>query len=415
MIEDFIDSALIIDDKESEIKELKLLLNKLEIFAKHYLPSELKQNGPVLKNRKIIFLDLYVEPDKSLIPNISIIRSILKKRIGKDFGTYGIILWTKHPEDIISFKEKIANDAQSYTLPLFIACIAKTKYLESGNYDDLMQDINLELKKNVAASFFIYWSSLVAKGKDQSITNIYSLIPNYINQELDLKFVLLKLAQNYTGIPEAKLIDYNLEHDAIKAFSDMLHGEIINRFNSSINLFENIDKIKFSGNPDEEKVIFAALNSALLLDFSNINQNIVIPGNVYKVIDDHSFFSLEDAPPSSTKIIIEVTPPCDFSIDKKAKRSRVLGGFYVSNKIAKTQIDKYGKENFYKELSNININDIKQQIIRFDYRYFGSLNEEDLKNPSKYKLIFRVKDKLFADILQKLSSHTARLGLSVIK
>jgi hypothetical protein len=54
-------------------------------------------------------------------------------------------------------------------------------------------------------------------------------------------------------------------------------------------------------------------------------------------------------------------------------------------------------------------------MVRFDFRYFGSVDEDDLKNETKYKLLFRTRDKLFADILQKLSSHTARLGLPIIK
>ena len=50
----------------------------------------------------------------------------------------------------------------------------------------------------------------------------------------------------------------------------------------------------------------------------------------------------------------------------------------------------------------------------FDLRYFGMLDESDLQDANKYKIIFKAKEKLFADILQKLSSYNARLGLSVI-
>jgi len=37
-----------------------------------------------------------------------------------------------------------------------------------------------------------------------------------------------------------------------------------------------------------------------------------------------------------------------------------------------------------------------------------------LKNSLEYKIIAKAKDKLFADVLQKLSSHTARLGIAIL-
>ena len=41
-------------------------------------------------------------------------------------------------------------------------------------------------------------------------------------------------------------------------------------------------------------------------------------------------------------------------------------------------------------------------------------SDENLKDDSKYRIIFRAKSKLFADILQKYSSYSARLGISNI-
>jgi hypothetical protein len=55
------------------------------------------------------------------------------------------------------------------------------------------------------------------------------------------------------------------------------------------------------------------------------------------------------------------------------------------------------------------------QMIVFDFRYFGMIKEDELKNAAQYQILFRTKDKLFADIIQKFSSHIARLGLAIIK
>ena len=42
------------------------------------------------------------------------------------------------------------------------------------------------------------------------------------------------------------------------------------------------------------------------------------------------------------------------------------------------------------------------------------IDDKDLKDASKYKILFRANPKLFADIIQKFSSHAARLGLSIV-
>ena len=51
----------------------------------------------------------------------------------------------------------------------------------------------------------------------------------------------------------------------------------------------------------------------------------------------------------------------------------------------------------------------------FDFRNIYAENDENLNDTSLYKLLFTVKHRLFADILQKFSSHAARLGLSIVQ
>lgn len=86
-------------------------------------------------------------------------------------------------------------------------------------------------------------------------------------------------------------------------------------------------------------------------------------------------------------------------------------------KSLKKQIEnlKCKKECFYSEIYPvITPEDTVPQILILDFRYFGSEEDTNLKEAKKYKILFRAKPKLFADIIQKFSSHAARLGLSVI-
>jgi hypothetical protein len=122
---------------------------------------------------------------------------------------------------------------------------------------------------------------------------------------------------------------------------------------------------------------------------------------------------MNEAPIGAIKIIVEVTPPCDFAVDKKGDISKVLGGFFTKNPIDPKV---FNKPVFYNFLQGVTLqgNDTPQNFI-FDYRKSGSVLETDLKDEKKYKLLCRFKDKLFADIIQKSSAHTARLGIPFIK
>lgn len=460
MIEEFIDSALIIDDKEDEIAPLKSLLEQKDIWVKHHLPTDLQKQTTVFKNRKIVFLDLYIDETKELIPNIALIRNIFSKVIGKNFGTYGIILWTKHIAEIDEFKKRISGDSNDYDLPMFILGLDKTTYMKSGNYNVIFNDIDAKLKESTAAQFFMEWSTIVRSGKDKAIQNVYSLIKDYNIQEENLKFVLCQLAQNYTGIPYSKATGYPLHIDAYKAFNDMLHYEVSNAPKSGTDIFSKPENIFFKGTTtstlpylysiknyikgkmDDKEIkkdnvlltkaqkkeadnkknidsieneihtIYAEVNAKLLLESANINQKFVIPGNVYKIVNDSPIkLDNDEMPANSTPIVLELTPPCDFA-QLKMKVPKCVGGYLTDF----TNYDSGSKDYLYKEIWPIKLEgEASLKMIVFDFRYFGMIPENDLKDETKYKILFRTKDKLFADILQKFSSHIARLGLAIIK
>lgn len=445
MIEEFIDSALIIDDKKEEVSGLKDLLLNNDILVNLFTPDEIK--GKIIKPRKIVFLDLYISKTTTeLRGNISEIRALFKKSIGKNFGAYGVVVWSAHVEQSGELREKMKEDENEYTLPLFIVGLDKNKYIKSGKFDEVFIDLNGEIKKNIPASFFIHWDTMVKKGKDSAITNIYSLVKDSDWRNENLKSMLFQLAKNYTGIPYEELTDYPLHIDAFKSFSDMLIYEINNQPLPE-NFFGNYDQLSFTNKidgkvcckkinyPDEYLVdevvskkvepninvlnkldkelegIYSNINAKLLIDQSNLSQTKILPGNVYQIISE-SPFKINSLPANAVPIVIEITPPCDFS-QKNAINPRCIGGFLCD--ISKSVKDKYKKEYYYKEIWPIKfVGKENAQLIIFDFRYFSSLDKDELKNDTKYKLIFRAKDKLFADILQKLSAHIARLGLAII-
>lgn len=416
MIEHFLDSAIIIDDKEHEIANLVKILEEKDIWVKHHLPEPLKARKTAFKPCKMIFLDLMLEENKDITNNISIIRNLFKAIIGKSFGNYGIVVWSKHSENTNLLKEKMGNDKDAYTSPLFIVGVDKTKYLKQNNYDSLLKDIDDVLMTDTGASFFLYWDKLVDNGKIETIQNIYSTIPFSANADNDLKYLLYKLALNQTGIPAKYTGNYKLENDVVKALADMLHYEVVHMHKSDLTfLGANPETLSFSGSDEVKQKLFAQINSRLFLDFKNLDQHYVIPGNVYEVLSKNGLFEIDKMPASAKRIVVEMTPPCDFAVDKKSSMSKVLGGFYIHN-ITDADKKKFAKEFYYKELDALIIEATGEpQFIRFDFRYTSAINETELHDVTKYKLLFRFKDKLFADILQKMSSYSARLGIPMLK
>lgn len=428
MIQDFITSALIIDDDENEVKKLIEYLELKDIWVKHFTPTELDKRETVFNNRKLIFLDLYLDNAKDLKANISKIRSYFSKFIGINFGSYGIVLWTKHADEANSFLDKIYNNGDKYTLPIFVVALEKNEYLRKNDFSSILEDLELILEKNISSSFFIEWNKAVQKGSDETISRLYNLFDSDRKRKQHLEYVLYKLALNYTGIPETEINNYDLQRDLVKSLMDTLQFEISTNYKNIKELFSTPKSLNFNDSKEEKIKIFSELNSFLLLDTHNLNQDYPIPGNIYQISDNQNqlyitslvkrknnndeVIDLSDK--INKRIVLEITPPCDFSQAKKQRQSRLIGGIVLD--FDNTVKDYFNGGGFYNDLYPIVISPFtKPQMIIFDFYKFQTINEVELKDKNKYEIIIKAKDKLFADILQKISSHTARLGIANLK
>ena len=262
------------------------------------------------------------------------------------------------------------------------------------------------------------------------------------NKNKHLEAILYTLALNYTGIPSKNIGNYNLQKDLIKSLMDSLQAEVSNNFKEVKNLFLQPNSLSYPAE-DEKAKVFSKLNSLLLLDFDNLSQNTILPGNIYEVvenenpiyfndfyykeneikIDEHIDFSTSKKNPSEKemldhknikRIAIELTPPCDFALRKKQFQSRLVGGIILDDD-KKLLVKYFNTEGFYHFIHPVFIKGVdKPQMIIFDFYRFQTIKEDDLKDISKYIIIAKAKEKLFADVLQKLSSHTARLGIAIM-
>ncbi len=434
MLKEFITSALIIDDKQSDIEGLMNYLNEQDIWAKHFTPEQLdKIIGPI-NNRKLIFLDLFLDEGDKLEGNISKIRKYFTNVLGLNYGSYGIILWSKDPEKSKEFTSKIFNTGGKYTRPLFVVSLDKVKYLKSNDYSTLLIDLEKELLNDVSASFFIEWNKAVKKGSDNTISTLYNLFDSNEKKTKHLESVLFSLACNFTGIPESNLKDYDLQKDLVKSLMDTLQFEVSNSYINTPQLFaKEPDKLIYNETPEERNIVYSKLNSLLLLDFQNLFQDSPIPGNIYEITDSESALYIKDVvykkkiedidihldfkDLAKRRICIEITPPCDFAQNKKQTFSRIVGGIQMdfNKEILRGSNSPFKTENYYTFLYPVKIEGYENpQMIIFDFYRFQTVKEDELKNPAKFKIIMKAKDKLFADLIQKLSAHTARLGIAIL-
>lgn len=417
MITDFIDSVIIIDDNEEEIEELAKKLQEEDISVRiqkvNPQDKQFKDIIPLKKYRQLIFMDLSLDDRIDIKNNISTkIRPILLKILPKTKGCYGLVVWSKHTEDISILKEKLLKDKDKYCLPMFIVPFDKSKYLQNG-YNTILNDLNDTLQNDKATCFFVNWMSSVKYASGKAISDIYTLVPDYDKQKTELMYILYKMALNHTGIPNDQIEEYDLTTDAYKAFDELLYSDLINQQNkSSVNIFSSVPQNPYAGQEDSKNEIYSKINSKLFIDTININQKIVVPGNVYEIVNP----SIVKPELPNNKIVvkkyiaIELTPPCDFSQKKKIS-SRLIKGLLCDIQYK----EKFKKEYYYKDMFPLMIDKTTNLQLVLDFRYLEVIEDPKLQDESQYKVLFRVSPKLFADILQKFSSSYARLGLSKIE
>jgi len=417
-ITDNLKSVLIIDDNYDEIKSLESILDDEGIYHTYYTPDDIRGIQKQLKNHQIIFMDFSLDDTKKEAENISLIRKILKTICHFNFGSYGLVLWTKHIENINLLKEKLSQDTKTnrYISPLFIIGLDKLPYIKDG-YNELWSDLNSELLKNKAATFFFNWRNSVESGADAALNKIYQLVPNYKEQNSHFLYMLYQIAKNHSGIPGNELEVYEgMYKDAYRAFDELLYTDLITKQCSFENIFnEQLEKPNWMF--EQELELISQINAKLLLESSINDQQTIIPGNIYQVIKNNPLLRLKETPKKHNPIpiAIELTPPCDFAHKKIS--SRLIGGFIIDCPNDKENLYRYISKTFKADSKYLVwpiCYDGKNRFICFDFRYIYVAKDEELKDKNNFQLLFMVKHRLFSDILQKFSSHAARLGLSIV-
>ena len=418
-IADNIKSVLIIDNKEDEVVGLEDILKTEGTYFTFYTPQKLNETEKPIKNHQIIFMDFSLDDTKrEPVENIGLIRKALKKICKESFGSYGLVLWTRHMDHIQEFKEKLSIDAEKkeYITPLFVVGLDKSVYLQNG-YDSLWEDLNVKLLENKAAFFFFNWKNTIGKGTDHALQNLYGLVPDYTKQETELPFLLYSLAHNYAGVHVENNKKYKgMYQDAYKAFDEILYNDLISeQKNEGFDFFQETIPDPWQNDHTKKITCFANLNSKMYID-DNVNPAYVLPGNIYMVEDDISSLKSNKKWPANnfTWIALDITPPCDIA-QNKTIYSSLIGGFMLDCtptkeglKTFKGQYDKDSQFSIYPVMI-----DSKTKWITLDFSCIYIISQQDIFNKG-FKLLFRFKKGLYAEAQRLYTTHIGRLGTSLL-
>ena len=185
--------VMIIDDKKEEVENLIERLEKESIKTVFLEPNNEGSDEYFKKFNdypgNLIFMDLYIDSSggENVTTHIAKIRRILEQIIGKKNVSYGMILWTKHINDVEELQKKLIKDKNEYTLPLFVFGMDKTEY--NQNPEQIFSAIDEKLNKNTAASFYIKWSGVIEDAKSKVLNDIFSLAGGYEYQNENLEFL----------------------------------------------------------------------------------------------------------------------------------------------------------------------------------------------------------------------------------
>ncbi len=441
ILSDILNRVLVIDDKEEETKGLRKVMEAADVAVDYADPFKLA-GLQFSRNRQLLFMDLMLDGDiNHLKSNISRIINILRNNIAPGFGLYGLVVWTTHENEVETLKTSLGKaykedldginrqppvqiegaapaPIKPIVPPLFVISLDKNKYNQEG-YASLLADLEAALSQNPAAYFFTSWYGSVIKGVGKSVHDIYKLAPEYPKQNEELKYILYELGNNHVGVGKG---NDKLTEDSFKAFDELLSADLNCQQRSSQDLFNPKPQKQWGGDTSKKMKISALLNAKLFVDTENLSSNLIVPGNVYKVLNVTSPLVVQNKHNKLAQfnlqyenVAIELTPPCDFC--HKKVNSRLIGGFAFEA----TDLSKENLKDISDALSGDKIYslwlamiDRRIMIVNFDFRYLLTQSDTDLRDVTQYQLWFRAKPRLFADVLQKFSSHAARLGLANI-
>ena len=380
---------------------------------------------------RILFLDLNLISEK--IENEKDIRSVLyavlKRIISPQNYPYVLVLWSRQESEYSKVLKELFSTELKSCSPIFIANYIKSDFFPnfSQDLDESVDDERIldELKQILinlpAYSYLMQWENCVHNSADATIQDIFHDYHSQENWENNANCILSMFAHSYL---EKK---YKISSSQEKAKASLLFlNDVYNdtlESNVSNVLFTNAVDLSYEVTDDYRNDIIAKINECIL--FSNEIESVHQPGCVFSVNQPevttkyfHEIFNdsfcrnglsnkdaklvKQDIYKSLQPCEIVVTPACDYA-QNKMKYDRIVQGIIIDAEF-KPYID-FKSEAIY--ISPVFEYETRKRILVLNFRYFVT----NCINDVEFKVLFRVRTSLLAEIQSKLARHINRQGI----
>lgn len=457
-------NAIVIDNDSADIIGISTALATAGISS---LPVHFRdptvalqhcQNAAVASPR-IIITDIQMQdggqkPSKTDLANVA---NCLAQIVERTEGPYIILAWTSKPEALNDLQSVVLKYFETQVLrpPTYFSGISKNNCKTEAGYDAklILESFAKHLDDQAELRALLHWERRVLHAANRTVNALID-IPN-----TGIAATLSALANAVAG----KNVVGNEAIAVNEAISLILRDEISQNTlkSASSDVWAKAVKPSTMKLPETGK---HALNSLLHIDCSP-NQDTICPGDVWKcsgwepmferfafpsetaekinafkssfIRKSDSFADLEQkvekggtpaqladwsgklvpmqanytaAIDSLDLIVMEISPACDFSNNKKSLKSVVMGVLISADRLSTTGV-------LQVKSTDVIVNKIRYKnddlILCFSAKYVTSLSSEVLgfsngkMGPEK---IFRVRESLLNSIIQAVSFYNSRIG-----
>ena len=405
----------IVDDEQGEAEPLINTMIKNGIYPQYYNGDPQKMPDEPQGGIRILFLDLWLGPgSENSKTRKSKFAAILSRLIGNDNGPYLIVAWTMHDEDINDLKELFEGNTNNFSAPMACVPLSKEDVKKDGNYD--LSKIDEAIKKTIedhqALEFIMMWERLSLIGVKRTTAFMTSKL---VKDEEELKCLVRKLAESSIG---EDIADENLAlRNSVFELNKLLLDELDKvASEQEFHLQSLLDKCNEGKDINFE--IRRNLNQKLNIRFEKSGN---VPGAVYEVNDqdiplingdlpeDHFESRKSDQNLKEKKILVDVSPWCDYAQNKLRLRRFLPGYLFTSNDRSMPKFLNQGKTLpiYLSPMFEYN------SLTAWFSLNIGFLISSEKNLPDKLgEPIFTIRETMLSEIQQKIAHHQERIAVS---
>lgn len=402
------------------------------------------------KSIRLIILDMELQVRDFLgtdttDEDVKLATSIINSLFGEDSQQlYALLIWTTHPDRFENYIDKLYKRLETLNkpLPLFSNSLLKEKCKKDDNNDEY--DVDKILKS--FEEFFENRDELIAllDWENQCFYSAKETI-NSISESNDSE----EIKKTLTALAHQSLHPSQIKNKEKYAVAESLKYLLNDKLSYSIESIDNDLWAKTLLSTVTELENLSKINTLLHLDFTNLESEMICPGDFFKINDDllwsyftdetgerlakfkraifYKNFKNKDKDGNSTNNLqkeisdnaifglLEISPSCDFAQGKRKECKMYV--FAILSPYKEELINSDSPSIIGKKIFNIKDSDFtffinSNYIFTIPDKIIIEVSEEtNEKNLSK---IFRIRESLLLPLIREIANQNSRIGTIIL-